>query len=114
MDKIEVQDLLEEIKKEYPNFDVSVENENRLYKYLSDFPFKAALKNVEDHIKTNRFPPTIADIRGRLGDLQDSQRSKEETASYFAQLDASRLCNVPPPTGYWDHLRKLVRGEAVE
>jgi hypothetical protein len=113
VNKAEVIDLLAEIKEEYPFFDVSDENIERHLRYLKDFPFDAAMHNVEQYIKTDsKKHPGIADIRGRLGDLQDSQRSKEETASYFAQLEASRLCGVPPPSGYWDHMRTLIRGES--
>jgi hypothetical protein len=115
VNKSDVIGLFIEIKQEYPFFDDSDENINRHLKYLEDFPFDAAFKNVEQYILTNsKKHPGIADIRGRLGDLQDSQRSKDETQSYFAQLEASRLSNVPPPTGYWDHLRTVIRGEAVE
>ncbi|QJD87882.1 replicative helicase loader/inhibitor [Cohnella herbarum] len=115
MNRVEVIDLLMEIKEEYPFFDVSDENIERHFRYLKDFPFEAAMRNVEQYIKTDsKKHPGIADIRGRLGDQLDSQRSKEETANYFAQLEASRLCNSPPPTGYWEHMRTLIRGESVE
>lgn len=112
MNKSEVIELLKILKRTYPNIDTSAEGVEHYCKYLRDFSFAAAKENVKRHIMTDRFPPTIADIRGRLGDQIDSQRSKEETASYFAQLEASRLCNVPPPTGYWEHLRTTIRGDS--
>lgn len=113
MNRSDVKEIIAELVDNYPNFDGSDENIDRHHKYLRDFPFDAAMKNVIEHIKTNKFPPLIADIRGRLGDQMDSQRSKELAASYFAQLEASRLCNVPPPEGYWEHTRRLIRGEAT-
>lgn len=115
MTRDDVYELFEEIKQEYPFFDVSDENIDRHYRYLKDFPLEAAMRNVEQYIKSDsKKHPGIADIRGRLGDQIESQRSKDETASYFAQLEASRMCNVPPPAGYWDHMRTLIRGESVE
>jgi len=111
----DVYEIFEEIKLEYHFFDVSEENVDRHYRFLKDFPLDVALRNVEEYIKSDsKKHPGIADIRGRLGDQLDSQRSKEETASYFAKLEASRLCNVPPPDGYWEHVKKLIRGEKVE
>lgn len=111
MIRAEVFDLLLEIKSNYPSFDVSDDNVDRHYKYLQDFPFPEAMKNVELHIKTDSFPPKIADIRGRLGDLMDSQRSKEEAAAYEVQLEEWASENKPPPEGFWEQGRQLLRGE---
>jgi hypothetical protein len=105
--KDEVIGLMIEIKEEYPFFDVSDENIDRHYKYLKDFPFEEAMNNVVQHIKADsKKHPGIADIRGRLGDLQDSQRSKEETDSYFAQLELWKMNAAPPPEG----LRSKIHG----
>lgn len=112
MNKVEILDLLTEIKENYPNFDVSDESIARHYKRLHDFPFAEAMQNVDAHIKTNRFPPLIADIRGNIGDQMDAQRSKQEAESYLSQMDASARCNVPPPMGFWEAGRARIRGEA--
>ncbi|MFD2116372.1 hypothetical protein ACFSTH_08195 [Paenibacillus yanchengensis] len=112
MTKNEVILIIAELVENYPNFDSGDENIDRHYKYLSDFPFEAAMQNVQEHIKTNRFPPLIADIRGRLGDQMDGQRSKDATAAHFANLDAWGADGTPPPEGYWEHGRRLLRGEA--
>lgn len=112
MEKADVKEIVAELVENYPSFDGSDENIDRLYKYLHDFPFAAAMQNVEEHIKTNRFPPTIADIRGRLGDQLESQRSKEAAAAHMAQIELARKCDVPPPIGYWEHLIVVARGTA--
>jgi hypothetical protein len=112
VNRAEVFDLLIEIKQNYPNFDVSDESIERHYKYLRDFPFEAALKNVEQHIMTERFPPTIADIRGRLGEQMDSQRSKDKAVAYFEQLERWRKDGSEPPPGYWDSVRAKLKGDA--
>jgi Loader and inhibitor of phage G40P. len=101
----DIYELFEEIKQEYPFFDTGEENVERHYKYLQDFPFAAAFQNVVDHIKTNKFPPLISDIRGRLGDLHDSQKSKEEAASFFAQVELWKENCSPPPVGFMDLIR---------
>jgi hypothetical protein len=108
---VEIAELYVHIKKHYPFFDATLDKVKEDYKYLRDFPSTAAQENIDRHIMTETATPGIAHIRGRLGDMLDSQRSKDETASYFAQLEASRLSNAPPPTGYWDHIRTLIRGD---
>lgn len=112
MKKADVIELIAELVDNYPNFDGSEENIERHYKYLQDFPFEVAMKNVENHIRTNQYPPTIAEIRGRLGDLMDSQRSKVEAVAYEARLEKWAKDNTPPPTGFWEQGRKLLRGES--
>lgn len=107
----EVMLIIAELVENYPSFDDSDENIDRHYKYLSDFPFDAAMQNVQEHIKTNRFPPLIADIRGRLGDQMDAQRSKDAAQDHFAKLDAWIAEGSPPPEGYWERGRKAIRGE---
>lgn len=112
MKESEVIDLLKVIRRAYPTFDCSAESVRHHFKYLRDFPFGAALENVEKHIMTERFPPTIADIRGRLGDQMDSQRSKEETKAYFNQIEFWRNNGSPPPDDYWEKVRRQLRGES--
>lgn len=113
MTRDDVYEIIEEIKQEYPYFDTSEENVDRHYKYLRDFPFEDAMQNVVEYIKTNKYPPLIADIRGRLGDLQDSQKSKEEAESYFAQVELWRENCTPPPDGYWENMKARLRGEGA-
>ena len=110
MNRLQVIDLFSLIKRTYPGFDASPQNVDHFAKYLLDYPFDAALENVERHIMTERFPPTIADIRGRLGDQLDSQRSKEEAEAFFAQVELWRQNSSPPPDGYWQRVRQQLRG----
>lgn len=112
MTRDDVIEIVAELIENYPSFDDSEANIDRHYKYLHDFSFDAAMKNVQEYIKTNRFPPTIADIRGRLGDQMDAQRSKEAAAAHFANLDAWGAAGSPPPPDYWERGRRLLRGEA--
>jgi len=107
----EVMLIVAELVENYPSFDSSDENIDRHYKYLSDFPFKAAMQNVQEYIKTNHFPPLIADIRGRLGDQMDAQRSKDAALDHFAKLDEWISESQPPPEGYWENIKRKLRGE---
>ena len=113
MNRSEVVDLMIEIKQNYPNFDVSDESINRHFKYLHDFPFDAAMQNVEGHVRTERFPPLIADIRGRIGEQIERQREKEETEAYFAQLELWRINASPPPEGMRERIMSLLRGDSA-
>lgn len=110
MTKNEVMLLIAELVENYPGFDDSDEIIERHLRYLADFPFEVAMHNVQEHIKTNRYPPLIAEIRGRLGDLMDSQRSKDQAAAFKAQLDEwAEASNTPPPEGYWEAVRQRIR-----
>ncbi|MGG3839689.1 replicative helicase loader/inhibitor [Paenibacillus thiaminolyticus] len=113
MDRAEVFELLIVIKENYPNFDVSDDSVERHFKYLNDFPFAVALRNVDEHIRTNKYPPNIAEIRGRLGEQIERTRMKQETDEYFDQLDAWRQNAAPPPPGNLERVRALVKGEGA-
>jgi len=97
--KTEVAKILLTIKENYPSFDASKESVDRHLKYLKDFPFDVARENVHGHILTEKFPPTIADIRGRLGEQLDRQRMQENTDSFLSQLDNWSTKAAPPPSG---------------
>lgn len=112
MEVVEVAQLYREIKKHFPFFDASVEKVKSDYKYLKDFPAETAQENIDRYILTETVEPKIANIRGRLGDLQDSQRSKEAAAKHFANLDEWVSSHKPPPEGYWETVMRKLRGEA--
>lgn len=112
MTRDQVMLIVAELVENYPSFDASEENIDRHFRYLTDFPFDAAMKNIEEHIKTSKFPPIIADIRGRLGDQMDAQRSKDAAQDHFALLDAWIAESTPPPDGYWENMKRKLRGEA--
>lgn len=100
MNRAEVIDLFIEIKQEYPQFNDSDEEIDRHLKYLKDFPFEAALHNVEQHIMTNKWPPGISEIRGSLGEQIERDRMKSFTQEYFAERARAREEACPPPPGW--------------
>lgn len=110
MNRVEVIELFIEIKQEYSNFDDSDDEIDRHLRYLKDFPYQTALENVEQHIQTSKWPPGIAEIRGRLGEQLERQRMREETQAYFAKLELWKRTAVPPPAGMREALHaKLSR-----
>ncbi|MOA34327.1 hypothetical protein D3C78_1556950 [compost metagenome] len=92
--------MLIAIKENYPNFDVSDENVKRHLKYLYDFPFEIAVRNVDEHIRTSKYPPNIAEIRGSVGEQIERDRMKAATAEYFAEREEAAKHASPPPLGW--------------
>ncbi|CAH1190350.1 hypothetical protein PAECIP111893_00288 [Paenibacillus plantiphilus] len=111
MEVIEIAELYKHIKKHFPFFDASLAKVKEDHKYLKHFPADAARTNIDQHILTETVTPGIAHIRGRLGDQLDSQRSKRQAEEYDAQLNEWSEIDSPPPEGYWERTRKLLRGD---
>lgn len=110
MHRGEVAKLLMTIVDNYPNFDTSDANVDRHLKYLHDLPYEVAARNVDEHIRTSKYPPNIAEIRGSLGDQMDKQRMKDTADEYLAQLDLLKKRAVPPPPGLREELYAELRG----
>lgn len=100
MDKADVIELIAEIKDNYPFFDESDENIDRHVKFLHDFPFEVAMQNIEQHIRTSRYPPNIAEIRGSLGEQLERDRMRTATDQYFAEREEAAKHACPPPKGW--------------
>lgn len=100
MNRAEVIDLLIIIKENYPSFDASPESVDRHYKYLHDFPFDRAVQNVDEHIRTSKYPPNIAEIRGSLGEQIERDRMKTATEEYFEERARAKLEACSPPPGW--------------
>ncbi|KAF6591018.1 replicative helicase loader/inhibitor [Paenibacillus sp. EKM205P] len=60
-------DLLTLIATAYPMFQANDDVLSLWNKMLSDIPAERATRNLQQHIKTMKFPPTIAEIRGSEG-----------------------------------------------
>jgi hypothetical protein len=100
VDRSDVILLFAELVENYPNFDDSEANIDRHYKYLHDLPFDVAMKNIEQHIMTSKWPPTIAEIRGSLGEQIERNRMKAATDEYFAAREEAAKNACPPPPGW--------------
>lgn len=100
MEVVEIAELYRHIKKYYPAFDASLDKVKEDHKYLWDFPKEVALQNVDEHIRTSKYPPNIAEIRGSLGEQIERDRMKAATAKYFAEREEARIHACPPPPGW--------------
>ncbi|MBD0381233.1 replicative helicase loader/inhibitor [Paenibacillus sedimenti] len=63
MKQTETAKFLAAIKTFFPNFEITTAVTHGWQSMLEDVSFERAQQNLAQHIKTNRFPPTIADIR---------------------------------------------------
>lgn len=50
------------IKTAYPNFEVNESTPKLWHEFMQHMDFEKAQRNLREHIMSNRFPPTIADI----------------------------------------------------
>lgn len=104
MKRAQVIDLLVKIAEEYSQVETSDTEIERLYEHLKDFPFDVAVENVRQHILTNSFPPKISQIRGKVGDTQEIEQQKKETAAYLDQRNKERAEVALPPAGWKETL----------
>jgi hypothetical protein len=100
MHRGEVAKLLMTIVENYPNFDISEASVDRHLKYLHDLPYEVAARNVDEQIRTSKYPPNIAEIRGSLGEQIERDRMKAATAEYFAAREEAANNACPPPPGW--------------
>ena len=105
--------LIAELVENYPNFDDSDANIDRHYKYLHDFPFDVAIKNIERHIMTSKWQPTIAEIRGSVGEQIERDRMKAATEAYFAEREEAAKHACPPPNGWKEAIYAKLRNNAT-
>lgn len=59
----EIKEALSIIVDAYPTFQVTSSRVKLWLEQLSDIPSELAMGNLMDHIKNNKFPPTIFDLR---------------------------------------------------
>jgi len=108
----EVVKLFKAITMSYPAFrvpdDMAKEQVMHWYQHLKDIPFDVAMQNLREHIHTERFPPTIADIRRGYSE-ESNVPGVEETKEWLAELDRLRERAVPMPDYVREELKRLVR-----
>ncbi|MCM3272590.1 replicative helicase loader/inhibitor [Paenibacillus elgii] len=62
MKKTEMAQVLAVIKTAYPHFEITEPVARLWYELLKDVDLQTSQANLHKHIRSNRFPPTIADI----------------------------------------------------
>ena len=108
MERDEAYDLLDEIKQNYPNINVSEIEVDRHFEHLADMPLDIALNNVRMHVKASVYPPKIAEIRlkarhSRVWGLQPISPFSCLTTRFCAAVTAP----TPHPTGERRRARRL-------
>lgn len=63
MTKTELNKLFLIINNAYQNFSIDEVKTTFWHKMLEDYSFEHAMNNLRQHVYTEKFPPTIADIR---------------------------------------------------
>lgn len=54
--------ILETIAESYSNFDLTKKKAEVWSEFLSDMPYEKVKTKLHDHIRTSKFPPSIAEI----------------------------------------------------
>jgi len=79
---------------------------------LADTPFDLAMTNLRQHIMSEPYPPTIADIRRGGSEEKSNVPGVEETRQWLREVDRMRERAVPMPEHVRKELRRIVRGRA--
>lgn len=103
MTRTELNKLFLVINNAYQNFSIDEVKTAFWLNMLEDFPFETAMNNLRQHIFTERYPPTIADLRKPLYDVDqfvNYLQLKEATAQRLQTMEE------------WHH-RTVTRGESL-
>jgi hypothetical protein len=106
--KTETAQFLAVVKTAYPAFEITAASTRLWHELLIELDYEVAKNRLQEHIRSNRYPPTIADIvRHDPNQFVDYERMKEETAQRFKEMDEWEQQAIPLP----EHLMpKLLRG----
>lgn len=63
---------------------------------MKDVPFASAAQGMRQHIMTNKFPPTIAEIAQAQRQVE-YERLRAETAAQFAEMDQNDQLAIDCP-----------------
>ena len=88
MTRDEVKGIFKYLIVTYENFEISLEKVDIWYELLEDIDYQEALKAVKEHIKVNKFSPTIAEIREAVKENKPMYDDYKNTETYreFIQL----------------------------
>ncbi|WP_370874777.1 replicative helicase loader/inhibitor [Paenibacillus tundrae] len=93
MDNQQVLSILAVVVTAYPTVELTDEMATLWEQMLSDVTFESAQRSLKQHIKTSKWPPTIADIRANTSTANDILRI--ETQQCFALIDSWERGVVP-------------------
>lgn len=116
MNKAETAMLFKVIKRAYPHFDIGVENVLFWQSHLDKISLTTARNNLNLHISTEKFPPTIAEISRPLEQPITSNYHNQlriESSEFITTLEHSRNNAVPPPESAKERMREIARRNAA-
>ncbi|WP_416729230.1 replicative helicase loader/inhibitor [Fictibacillus sp. JL2B1089] len=87
MNKSQVLAILETIAESYSNFDLTKKKAEVWSEFLSDMPYEKVKTKLHDHIRTSKFPPSIAEIS-----VEEAPRNEflEKSRQWEQQVEAER------------------------
>ena len=110
MKESEATEILTRVAANYPVVTVTNEMIDLYVETLDDVPYNVALRNVTEHIKTSKYAPTIAEIRGGYTDVHE--RQKRETQAFIREQEARKP--IPVPAHIKEQMDKLFGREKAE
>lgn len=98
MNRDQVIELFKLIKSVYPNFEVDSHKVDTWTRIMKGMDFKRVMAKTEEHVQTNKFPPTIAEISAfappeneTLKKMKRWEREAEQVPDEVKQRFAERL-----------------------
>lgn len=111
MKQTETARFLAVVKTAYPHFEISNEVARLWHEFLEEIDYQTAQANLREHIKSSRFPPTIADIvRNDPQQFVDHEQLKLETESRLAEMEEWQQQAIDCPA---HRIPKLLKGGPV-
>ena len=120
MTQAEIVKLFKAITLSYPAFrltdDLAKEQVLLWHEHLKDITFDHAMENLRRHVRTEKFPPTIADLRRPL-EAKDPEtvyheQLRRESEEHFRRLDEFARTAVPAPPEVKERMRQLAARRA--
>jgi hypothetical protein len=84
MKRDQVKELFKQIREFYGNFDVTSQKLDAWHKFLRNSNPAVVMKNLENHIFNEKFPPTIADLIDRTS--RTNVLSEDETQELLKEM----------------------------
>lgn len=98
MNRDQVVELFKLIKSVYPNFDVDSHKVDTWTRLMKDMDYKRVMAKTEEHVQSNKFPPTIAEISAfappeneTLKKMEQWEREAEQVPDEVKQRFAQNL-----------------------
>jgi len=93
VNKVQTLELLAVISSAYPNVDLTEEQIMLWQTVMSDVDFREAQKQLVEHIKLSKFPPTIAEIRSSNSSKNANQLAiqTKERLQTISEWDSKKL-----------------------